>query len=359
MEEECLWRGMMKILMLSICLIFVPFCYAQEKTSRAEQDTQLQSKLFKLVEVPENGIYRLRNIIMRFFPPEGWKKLEWNRKNPDGISFVMSEEIGKPLLSIYILSVPSNLEQTRFVEQLKGILSYGVKLLSEEEISFLDVSAYSCITINKNIKHKHIIFTKANKIIQIDFAAKEEDFNNIFPSVERSLKTFSILETIEISKETIKNNDVVEIEKVIKNGADVNARYTDNMTVLMYAANYNSLEVARLLIEKGADVNAREEIGNSPLMFAASFSSLGVAKLLIDNGADVNAKNSGGVTALLIITKSPVRKDSVELVKLLLEKGADVNIKSNYGETAMSNVESCSHNNCQQIVKLLRQYGAR
>ncbi len=132
-------------------------------------------------------------------------------------------------------------------------------------------------------------------------------------------------DTLMISKDDIKNNNVLELAKAIKNGADV---------------------------------NAKDEVGNTPLMLAASFCSLEVAKLLIDKGADINSKNSGGVTALLMATKLPVHKDSVEMVKLLLEKGADVNVKSKYGDTAIKNVTYCPHANCLQIVPLLKQYGA-
>lgn len=128
-----------------------------------------------------------------------------------------------------------------------------------------------------------------------------------------------------ISKDDIKSNNVLELGKAIKNGADV---------------------------------NAKDEVGNTPLMFAASFCSLEAAKLLIDKDADINATNSGGVTALLMATALPVHKDSVEIVKLLLEKGADVNVKSKYGDTAIKNVTYCSHANCLQIASLLKQYGA-
>jgi len=135
----------------------------------------------------------------------------------------------------------------------------------------------------------------------------------------------AVADTLKISEDAIQNNNALEVEKAIKNGADVNVRY---------------------------------DRGNTPLMFAAYSGSLEVAKLLITNGADINAKNLGGVTALLMATKMPIHKNSVEIVKLLLKNGADVSIKDNYGDTAMKNVVYCPHANCLQIVLLLKQYGA-
>ena len=78
------------------------------------------------------------------------------------------------------------------------------------------------------------------------------------------------------------------IRVLISEGAEVNARDTDDLTPLMYAARYSTPEIVQLLLEKGAEVNARTTGGMTPLMYAAiniNGKSAEIKQLLIDAGA--------------------------------------------------------------------------
>ena len=78
------------------------------------------------------------------------------------------------------------------------------------------------------------------------------------------------------------------IRVLISEGAEVNARDTDDLTPLMYAARYSTPEIVQLLLEKGAEVNARTTGGMTPLMYAAiniKGKSAEIKQLLIDAGA--------------------------------------------------------------------------
>ena len=90
-------------------------------------------------------------------------------------------------------------------------------------------------------------------------------------------KLFEILES--------KNPQVDDINELIENGAEVNARDDDSWTPLSRASMNGHTEVASLLIGKGADVDARDDDGLTPLMWASRSGQTKVAELLKRHGA--------------------------------------------------------------------------
>ena len=107
-----------------------------------------------------------------------------------------------------------------------------------------------------------------------------------------------------------KTATVADVQKEIKNGADVNARTEKGATPLILAAGNNSNpEVILALIKNSADINARTGSGFTPLMGAALLNpNPEVILALIKNGADVKARNEFGFTPLTRII--PIRKSS-------------------------------------------------
>ena len=88
-----------------------------------------------------------------------------------------------------------------------------------------------------------------------------------------------------------------EVQRLINEGADVNAKLKDGYTALMGASWAGNLEVMKILIEKRVDVNAKNTNGLTALMFASATGNLEVVKLLLEKGADVNAKDLDGYCA--------------------------------------------------------------
>jgi ankyrin repeat protein len=112
-----------------------------------------------------------------------------------------------------------------------------------------------------------------------------------------------------------------EAERLIAQGADINAKFVFGTTLLHLATSLGSLgnEVAKLLIAQGADINAKENISRfTPLHFAVRENQKDVAQLLIAKGADVNAKNNIGETPLQLAEKSGFN----EMADLLKKHGA-------------------------------------
>lgn len=91
-------------------------------------------------------------------------------------------------------------------------------------------------------------------------------------------------------------------------------------TTLHEAAREGYVYDVERLLDEGADVNARDDFGNTPLLLALDRGKTKVAKLLIDRGADVNVMNKKGWTALMLAAVGGY----TDMAKILIEKGADV-----------------------------------
>jgi len=96
----------------------------------------------------------------------------------------------------------------------------------------------------------------------------------------------------------IKVSDLVKVEELISEGADVNIRDEYGYAPLMRATWLGSLEIVSYLVSEGADVNIRDEYGGTSLMRASWLGYLDILKYLISKGADVNSRDNTGRTAL-------------------------------------------------------------
>ncbi|KAF0695494.1 Aste57867_13687 [Aphanomyces stellatus] len=87
---------------------------------------------------------------------------------------------------------------------------------------------------------------------------------------------------------------------VSSHGPDINARSSENLTALHYAARGGHTECMRILLEAGANANVEDERHVTPLHFAAVGGfGLGV-KLLLDNKADPFVEDADHNTALSV-----------------------------------------------------------
>ena len=99
------------------------------------------------------------------------------------------------------------------------------------------------------------------------------------------------------SKELIRDasrGDVLEVERLIKSGADLNIRDNDGWTALIWASRWDRIEVVKLMIEAGANLNIRNNRGNTALILASSRNHPEVVKLLLENFADECILDDGG-----------------------------------------------------------------
>lgn len=83
------------------------------------------------------------------------------------------------------------------------------------------------------------------------------------------------------------------MERLLAEGAKVNARDYNGATPLHLAIGEGSKDVAELLLARGPVINAKDNEGTAPLHWAAWWGRKEAAELLLDKGAQVDIRASG------------------------------------------------------------------
>ncbi len=128
--------------------------------------------------------------------------------------------------------------------------------------------------------------------------------------------------TLQEVKEIIRNLTILidyeYMPSVIKK--IVNAKGMDKRTPLHHTARSGQVLIVEYLIKNGADVNAKEKLGWTPLHLAAENGYPTIVELLIANGADVKAKDTFGWTPLHYAASGGY----LEIVKYLIKTMQEV-----------------------------------
>jgi uncharacterized protein len=150
---------------------------------------------------------------------------------------------------------------------------------------------------------------------------------------------------------------VAAVKLLLALGADPNAQegWLDE-TALMWAAANNSAGVVQALVEGGADVDVRSKTlpgrqprpkgadtafqsahsnfpkgGFTPLIFAAQYNAIDAARVLLEHGADINLPDPDGITPLMMA----ILNGNYDFANVLVQQGADVGRADRSGRTAL------------------------
>jgi ankyrin repeat protein len=107
-------------------------------------------------------------------------------------------------------------------------------------------------------------------------------------------------------------------QRLLAEGADVNAKDKSGLTPLMHAARYGHNKTLESLLYIGAEVRATDQSGWTPLMHAAKYGNGEVTATLLNASSDVKATNQQGQTALMLALES----GKMDAVRLLSEETA-------------------------------------
>lgn len=118
---------------------------------------------------------------------------------------------------------------------------------------------------------------------------------------------------------------------LIEHGADINAKTTNNATVLHSVSESGNISLVDWLVTNGAEVDVKDNHHNNALYYAYISGNFSLIQLLVEHGADVNAKINDNHTILHYAAIS----DNFSLVQFLVEHSADVNAKTDSGETVL------------------------
>ena len=122
-----------------------------------------------------------------------------------------------------------------------------------------------------------------------------------------------------------------DVERALKNGADVNHKDNDGDTALIVASIEGNKEIVQFLLDNGADIEAKDNSGFTALFWVVYNEDKEMAQFLLDNGADIEAKYDDGFTAL----HWSIYSKNQEIAQFLLDNRADIEAKDDMGNTAL------------------------
>lgn len=143
------------------------------------------------------------------------------------------------------------------------------------------------------------------------------------------------------------DNQIEIIKRLLKNGANPNARNELDQTPLLLAALNGHEEAAKLLLANGAEVNAQDYSGLTALHLSAQYGHVKVMDQLFDAGANVKAKTfAQGLTPI----HWAAFWGHTEALQNLRKHGADINARDRIGDTPLTWAENFNHNTMARLI---------
>jgi len=135
-----------------------------------------------------------------------------------------------------------------------------------------------------------------------------------------------------VLKNIIKNNDTIQLEKLVAKGLDLNGKYFNRGTTLLQKALYHEkYNLAKYLVQKNIDFNQKNKDGFNSIKLAASNAYYDLLKIMVLKGGKINTEKCFCTSVIATVIRNGIftkqlnwpssQKDiskEVEILKFLL-----------------------------------------
>jgi ankyrin repeat protein len=234
------------------------------------------------------------------------------------------------------------------IEIVNLLINRGAKINNRHSLPFRETPLHLAIK-KGNINLVKLLLSKgANPNLKTFFPPMTAiQLATKYPEIVQLLKSYGATVDFAVFN-AASSGDFEAIKEYIAEGGNVNATYQNETTLLHCAASRGHNNIVQLLIDNDANVNAKDRQEVTPLLYAAQYATVSknqsTAALLIVNGAIVdiqsaallknvdavrsyleqggnpNAKIKGRMTLL----QMAVMSGELEMVRLLLDKGVKI-----------------------------------
>lgn len=211
---------------------------------------------------------------------------------------------------------------------------------------------YFTWTVAINIWNIHHVVTEMDREVSVPIH-QSPTLSSKTVDLFRELGVESDTDTgIQVGAELHSNNS--NIQKLVRDGADVNGVTRSGYSPLMIAIMSGDYAAVKVLISCNADVNFSGPSGTTPLLLATRASDTTMVRILLDHNADINRRDRAGMSPLIwaVIKRADAK------VRLLLDRHCDVNLLDNDNKTALTWAMSMQPQSAD-IVKMLQHAGGK
>jgi len=121
------------------------------------------------------------------------------------------------------------------------------------------------------------------------------------------------------------------VAELVRAGAAVDSRNSDEDTPLLLASRFGSVEAIHILIDNGANIESLDRDGDTALAVATALGHAEVTSALLNRGANIHAESPHGLTALMIAAVF----ENPDIISILICNGADIESRSKKGKTPL------------------------
>jgi ankyrin repeat protein len=211
-----------------------------------------------------------------------------------------------------------------YLKLLLFILSFGLSARLVSQVAVLDttneLSNPLTMAEQLDLNNYLLLASSSGQIVVIDWVLRQ--------GADINWKTGENATPIMIA---VTNNKVPAVKVLLRYKPDLNTMTIYSETPLLAAVKNGNLEIAELLIRDSADINLADKHGASPLHYASIYGSLDITDMLLYYEAKIDSKTNDGTTPLLSAIWSGYR----DIADLLIQKGANCEEKDNQGFTPL------------------------